>query len=140
MLALPYRDGSVDVVIYCGMLELPPDDQKSGALREAARVLTPGGRLYLTTVNRGYRRYRHPSSIRPVTFDQLRALLLPHFDFTINGFNPCPPFPWFLPNAILARVPGIWRLLVSLMERNIGTNASCMFVVEGTRRSNVGPR
>jgi SAM-dependent methyltransferase len=135
MLALPYRDASLDVVIYCGMLELPSDERKSDAVREAARVLAPGGHLYLTTVNRRYGRYRNASSIRAVTVEQLRALLSPHFDFTIRGFNPFPPFPYFLPNRMLARVPGIWRLLVALMERNIGTNASCMFVVEGTRKS-----
>ena len=141
MLALPYRDASADVVIYCGMLEVPSDDQKTEAVRETARVLAPGGRLYLTTVNRRYRRYRNTSSpIRAVTAEQLHALLSPHFDFTIRGFNPFPPFPYFLPNAILARVPGIWRLLVALMERNIATNASCMFVVEGTRKSTPGPR
>jgi SAM-dependent methyltransferase len=134
MLALPYRDASVDVVIYCGMLELPSDERKMDAVRETARVLAPGGRLYLT-VNRRHRRYQR-SSIRAVTFEQLGALLSPHFDCTIRGFNPFPPFPYFLPNRILARVPGIWRLLVALMERNIGTNASCMFVVEGTRKSN----
>jgi SAM-dependent methyltransferase len=138
MLALPYLDASVDVVIYCGMLELPSDDQKTDAVRETARVLAPGGRLYLTTINRRYRRYRNTSSIRAVTFEQLRALLSPQFDFTIRGFNPFPPFPYFLPNRMLARVPGIWRLLVALMERNIGTNASCMFVVEGTRKSSNG--
>jgi SAM-dependent methyltransferase len=137
MLALPYRDASADVVIYCGMLEVPSDEQKTDAIRETARVLAPGGRLFLTTVNRRYLRYRNTSSsIRAVTVEQLQALLSPHFDFTIRGFNPFPPFPYFLPNAILARVPGIWRLLVALMERNIGTNASCMFYVDGIRKSN----
>jgi SAM-dependent methyltransferase len=139
MLALPYRDASVDAVIYCGMLELPSDERKADAVRETARVLAPGGRLYLTTVNRRHRRYRSTSSsIRAVTQEQLQALLSPHFDFTIRGFNPFPPFPYFLPNAMLARVPGIWRLLVGLMERNVATKTSCMFVVEGIRKSTNG--
>jgi SAM-dependent methyltransferase len=139
MLALPYRDASADVVLYCGMLELPSDEQKTDAIRETARVLAPGGRLFLTTVNRRYRPYLNTSSsVRAVTFEQLQALLSPHFDFTIRGFNPFPPFPYFLPNRILARVPGIWPLLIWLMNANIGLKHGCMFVVDGTRRSTTG--
>lgn len=134
MLALPYRDGGADVIIYCGMLELPPDGRKADAIAEAARVLRPGGRLFLTTPNRRHWRYRHASTVRPVTLAELQALLAPHFDCTIRGFNPCPPFPYFIPNRVLARVPGIWRLLIGLMERNIAMGVSCMFYVEGTRK------
>ena len=134
MLALPYRDGTMDVVLFCGMLELPEPDRKPDAVAEAARVLKPGGRLYLTTLNRRYRRYRRTSAMRPVTFEQLRLLLSPYFDCAIKGFNPCPPFPFFLPNRILARAPGIWWLLTWLMERNVGTRASCTFYVEAVRK------
>ena len=43
--ALPARDAWADVVISNGVLNLIPD--KSGALREMARVLKPGGRLQI---------------------------------------------------------------------------------------------
>ena len=46
-LALP--DNSMDTVICCETIEHVPDPR--GAVRELARVLRPGGRLFLTTPN-----------------------------------------------------------------------------------------
>ena len=47
--ALPLADGAVDLVV-CSMALLNFDDM-DGAVREAARVLEPGGRLCFTTVH-----------------------------------------------------------------------------------------
>lgn len=135
MLAVPCADATMDVVLYCGMLEVPAYGQKKQAIREVARVLRPGGRLYLTTANGCYRRYRHSSpSLRAVTIDQLRGVLSPDFVYTIRGFNPFPPFPYFLPNRVLAAVPGIWRLLVAMMERNVAVERCCSFYVQAVRK------
>lgn len=47
--AIAHLDASFDTVISCETIEHVPDPRK--ALRELARVLKPGGRLFLTTPN-----------------------------------------------------------------------------------------
>jgi SAM-dependent methyltransferase len=47
--ALPYRSGSVDLVFCSGVVHHLPDPER--ALREAARVLRPGGALLLEVYN-----------------------------------------------------------------------------------------
>lgn len=47
--ALPYADKSMDVVLLPELLEHVPDWE--GCLREASRILFPGGLLYLSTTN-----------------------------------------------------------------------------------------
>jgi SAM-dependent methyltransferase len=62
--ALTYSDASFDTVVSCETVEHLPDPQR--AVGELARVLRPGGRLFLTTPNylgllglyRGYLRLR----------------------------------------------------------------------------------
>ena len=129
---LPFADASFDVVLFCGMLEVSPKARKAAAIQEIARVLRPQGALYLTTQNRLYRRYRHHQGT--VTYHELAALLRPHFDAVIRGFNPVPPFPYGIPNRVLARVPGIWQILMTLMEREVATTRCCAFLVMGTKR------
>ncbi|HUP71183.1 MAG TPA: class I SAM-dependent methyltransferase [Acidimicrobiales bacterium] len=46
--AMPFSDGSLDVVVASEVLEHLPDDDLVGAVEEAARVLVPGGRLLVT--------------------------------------------------------------------------------------------
>ncbi len=132
MLSLPFPDASFDVVLFCGMLEVPPRAHKVAAIQEVARVLRPHGILYLTTLNRRYPRYhRHPGVLM---YEELAALIRPNFDAVIRGFNPIPPFPWGVPNRVLARVPGIWRLLEALMTWGMLRQHSCAFLVKAIKR------
>ena len=48
---LPYADGSVDRVLSAFMFHHLPGEEKTAALREARRVLTPGGSLHLVDLN-----------------------------------------------------------------------------------------
>ena len=86
----------------------------------------------MTTPNRRYLRSRGLPD--RVTHEELQGLLAGHFDAEIKGFNPLPPFPYFLPNRLLARVPGIWRVLEACMERGIAMRHSCSFVARGVKR------
>lgn len=132
MLRLPYRDSVFDVVIFAGMLEIHAPPDKVRAIQEVHRVLKPDGRLLLTTFNRVYPRYRRHKGV--VTYDELVSIVGPYFEMEAKGFNPFPPFPWFLPNRLLARIPGIWHLLTSLMAWDGLTRRCCSFYVRATKK------
>jgi len=129
MYDLPFSDGSFDVVIFCGMLEVPPWGLKEKALMEAHRVLRVGGSFLLTTPNRSYWAYRKDKNM--VSYQELKDLLDPLFSFTIKGVNPFPPFPLFLPNRILAKMPGIWGLILFAMEKKCFSRYCHSFYVGG---------
>lgn len=53
--ALPYSTGFFDIVVCCDVLEHLPNP--AAAIREAARVLKPGGFYFFDTINRSLRSY-----------------------------------------------------------------------------------
>jgi SAM-dependent methyltransferase len=134
MFGLPFRESSFDVVLFCGMLEIPDREEKARVMSEVARVLTASGELFLTTPNRRHLRYKRNRFMSTVSHHELTSLLRPYFDADVRGFNPFPPFPYFLPNRLLARFPGIWRLLTALMRWGIGTHYGTAFFVRGVKR------
>lgn len=79
MTALPVRDHSVDLVVAHGIWNLTQrDEELQGAIREAARVARPGGRLFVYT----FSRRSLPDAARPVAGQQ--------FVFRgANGVNQC---------------------------------------------------
>ena len=50
--AIPFDDASLDLVVSSFLLHELPHDLKGQALREAGRMLAPGGKLYLAEFHR----------------------------------------------------------------------------------------
>jgi len=79
--ALPFRSGSVDLVTAFELVEHVPLDAARGILREAGRILRPGGRLIVTTPNRRSLHNRvwghrlNPKHCHEVSLPELRALV-----------------------------------------------------------------
>ncbi|MBA4853318.1 class I SAM-dependent methyltransferase [Emticicia sp. BO119] len=78
---LPYltefKDNTFDFIVTFQVIEHIQDDHKF--LSEAARVLKPGGKILLTTVNRPYSLSRNPWHIREYDTAELRTLMQKYF-------------------------------------------------------------
>ena len=102
MYALPFDDASFDLVVAAHVVPgadfAAPDGDVEGWQRsmveEVRRVLKEGGRLLLTTPNRGHWVYQKAPRL---TYDELLHLLTRDFAVTLRGYNPLPPFPFCPP-------------------------------------------
>ena len=77
---MPFADASFDVVVANEMIEHIED--QDGFLKEAKRVLTPGGRLLVSTPNKPiYNRYKSPNPfhVAEMTIAEFGQLLKRHF-------------------------------------------------------------
>ncbi len=72
-----FQDNTFDYVITFQVIEHVKDDHKF--LKEANRVLKPGGKLILTTVNRKYSLSRNPWHIREYSTEELSTLMKKYF-------------------------------------------------------------
>ena len=117
MCALPFNNASFDVVVAAHVVPAADFAVPDGEARrwqrcmmgEIRRVLKEGGRLLLTTPNGEYWAYQKASKLN---YDELLHLLTPDFSVTIRGYNPLPPFPFFLPPRLMGWVPRwAWRYL-----------------------------
>lgn len=129
---LPFRDGSFDLVMANHVLPYVEDAFKAQFIKEGMRVLRKGGIFFLSTWNKNYLRYREDRiATRPADLEALlRSSLSGDISYRIRGYNPLPPFPWFLPNRILGKIPGIWGMLEFLSDRDILKDNCVSFLVE----------
>ena len=72
-----FADNSFDFVVTFQVIEHIQDDHKF--LKEANRVLKPGGQIFLTTVNRDYSLSRNPWHIREYKTQELKNLMKLYF-------------------------------------------------------------
>lgn len=85
---LPLRDDGFDAAMMIDVFEHIPDS--ASALREAQRILRPGGKLLITAPNRGFPFLTHGVLMRGKWFDDILGL-------------PFPMFP-YLPKPLLRRI------------------------------------
>jgi len=117
---LPLMDASIDLIVSFETIEHVPDAR--ALVSELRRVLTPGGRLVLSTPNRAFgppqRHTANPFHVREFTPDELRGLLRASFE-EVHLFGQRPsdayryvPFlmldPQHEPSALT------WKLLLRL--------------------------
>lgn len=81
---IPFPDSSFDVVVGTEVLEHIDDDE--GCVREAVRVLHPGGRAYFAVPNNCLGPDEEPEHVRKYTPESLQALLSPYGDVFIEAF------------------------------------------------------
>ena len=70
-------DNIFDYIVTFQVIEHIEDDNEF--IKEAHRVLKPGGKLILTTVNRKYSLSRNPWHVREYLASELKSLILKHF-------------------------------------------------------------
>ncbi|MDP6116602.1 MAG: class I SAM-dependent methyltransferase [Planctomycetota bacterium] len=127
MFHLPFLEGSFDVVVLAGVLELV--EEKQEFLRQVLKLCRPEHRILATTPNGWNWIYRgHP---RLIDLQEVERSFSVCDQVAILGYNPLPPWPLFVPwrfpprwrrflsvpSPLLARMPGMTRLLRVLMRR-----------------------
>ncbi|MCA1994614.1 MAG: class I SAM-dependent methyltransferase [Coleofasciculus sp. S288] len=81
---IPLADNSFDVVVATEVLEHIDDDQ--ACVREAVRVLRPGGRAYFAVPNNCLGPDEEPEHVRKYTPETLEALLSPYGHLFMESF------------------------------------------------------
>jgi SAM-dependent methyltransferase len=104
--ALPFRDESFDVVTLLDVIEHVPDADEPRVVREAARVLRPGGYLVMSTnTDRSAREWKH---YRHYPLNRFRALFEGFTDVRLVGL-----IPYFPTLRFWMASPVVWRFVRS---------------------------
>jgi SAM-dependent methyltransferase len=149
---LPYQTACFDAVIMANVMpyhevldaSLDQTEQKTRVFQEVYRILKPGGKLFLTTPNGAHFCYLNS---RKIHLAELQRVLGRFRQIKIYGWNPLPPMVFFLPvnwqkrippqyhkyvffpSPLLARVPGMMKLLRYLMlKKSLLKNAKAFYV------------
>ena len=137
--ALPVRSDSCDLVVSCQVLPLLRPPQLTAALREAARVLRPGGRLVASFYNRDYWRDRSGPEATDLpdrlympryTADEFAAIARP------AGFRPLRSEVYkALPDRghVPIRLAELYGVIDRVICRAFGRRAGCYVLYEGVR-------
>jgi cyclopropane fatty-acyl-phospholipid synthase-like methyltransferase len=72
---LPFREGSFDVALYFEVTSYAPD--RKSLYRESARILRPGGTVYVKEIFRGEDPLTEPQRLSVAAFDELWACRIP---------------------------------------------------------------
>jgi SAM-dependent methyltransferase len=104
--ALPFANESFDVVTLLDVIEHVPDADELRVVREAARVLRPGGHLVISTnTDRSAREWKH---YRHYPLARFRALFDGFTDVRLVGL-----IPYFPTLRFWMASPVVWRCLRS---------------------------
>lgn len=102
--ALCFPDGSFDVVTLLDVIEHIPDDREHAVVREARRVLRPGGQLIISTnTDRSFVEWKH---YRHYSMERFRGLYDDGFD-DVRLVGLVPYFPTL---RFWMALPIAWRL------------------------------
>lgn len=137
-LDLAFASASFDAVLSFEVLEHLPRSQQRAYVREAARVLRPGGTLVLSTPNRdvfslGHRESVNPYHVGEPTLPELQALLAPHFQrLTIYGQYFADPEARERDRAQLRRHFTFWkrmkrRTMMAVRRTRLGESLHAMY-------------
>jgi len=151
MFNIPLLNDSFNSVILAGMLDVPKSFvEKRKLLEEVHRILVPNGTVFIMTFSQQHWCYQRNKT--RVNLKQLQQLLEPFFEYKIYGWNPIPPFLFFIPpslvawiphslwkyldipSPILAKVPGMYNYLKWLSNKKALLKISKSFYVEAVKK------